>query len=92
MEVYLRRGGELGISIHPELAVELDSNDPSPGMGCRFTKVLLSRRRFTALFAYNDISAIGAMRAIREAGLRVPGDISWWVLMTSGTLPIRCRV
>jgi len=31
MEVYLRRGGELGISIHPELAVELDSNDPSPG-------------------------------------------------------------
>jgi LacI family transcriptional regulator, galactose operon repressor len=31
---------------------------------------------FTALFAYNDISAIGAMRAFQEAGLRVPEDIS----------------
>jgi len=68
--------GELGISIHPELVLELDSDDPSPGMGCRLTKVLLSRHRFTALFAYNDISAIGALRAIREAGLRVPEDIS----------------
>ena len=31
---------------------------------------------FTALFAYNDISAIGAIRAFEEAGLRVPEDIS----------------
>jgi len=31
---------------------------------------------FTALFAYNDISAIGAMRAFEEAGLRIPEDIS----------------
>jgi len=45
-------------------------------MGCRLTKQLLSRGRFTALFAYNDILAIGAIRAIREAGLRVPEDIS----------------
>lgn len=68
--------GELGINIHPELVVELDSPESSPEIGCRLTRVLLSRRRFTALFAYNDISAIGAMRAIREAGLRVPEDIS----------------
>ena len=31
---------------------------------------------FTALFAYNDISALGAIRAFQEAGLRVPEDIS----------------
>jgi LacI family transcriptional regulator len=38
---------------------------------------LLSRREpFTALFAYNDISAIGAIWALREAGLRVPQDVS----------------
>src|ERR1700739_4661206 len=37
---------------------------------------LTRRRPFTAVFAYNDISAIGAIWAFREAGLRVPGDIS----------------
>jgi DNA-binding LacI/PurR family transcriptional regulator len=30
----------------------------------------------TALFCYNDMSALGALRAIREAGLCVPRDIS----------------
>jgi LacI family transcriptional regulator len=38
---------------------------------------LLAREKaFTALYAYNDISAIGAMLAFREAGLRVPKDVS----------------
>jgi LacI family transcriptional regulator len=41
------------------------------------THQLLSRATdFTALLAYNDLSAIGAIRAIRERGLRVPEDIS----------------
>jgi LacI family transcriptional regulator len=31
---------------------------------------------FTAIFCANDATAIGASKAIREAGLRVPGDIS----------------
>jgi LacI family transcriptional regulator len=40
-------------------------------------KELLARQRpFTALFAYNDISAIGSIRAFQEAGLRVPEDVS----------------
>src|SRR5579862_3460716 len=30
----------------------------------------------TAVFAVNDLAAMGAIRAIREAGLTVPGDIS----------------
>lgn len=30
----------------------------------------------TAIFAVNDLAALGAMRAIAEAGLQVPGDIS----------------
>jgi hypothetical protein len=34
------------------------------------------RPRATALFAFNDISALGAIRAVREAGLRVPEDVS----------------
>ncbi len=34
------------------------------------------RPDFTALFAFNDVSAIGAMRAFLDAGLRVPEDVS----------------
>ena len=30
----------------------------------------------TAVFCYNDMSALGAMRAIRRRGLRIPADIS----------------
>jgi len=38
---------------------------------------LLSRaERPTAVFCYNDREAIGAMRAVREHGLRVPRDVS----------------
>lgn len=45
--------------------------------GYRGAKKLLSRgRRFTALFAMADIMAIGAIRALHEAGLRVPEDVS----------------
>src|SRR5205823_9798857 len=45
----------------------------SPAIGYPFAKQLLARKHpFTALFAYNDISAIGSIWAIREAGLRVP--------------------
>jgi LacI family transcriptional regulator len=30
---------------------------------------------FTAIFAYNDMMAFGAMQAIKEKGLRIPEDI-----------------
>jgi DNA-binding LacI/PurR family transcriptional regulator len=68
---------EMGITIKPELTVELDRDDPSPQQGYRFTRQLLARKScFTALFAYNDITAIGAIRAIQESGRHVPQDIS----------------
>ena len=45
--------------------------------GYNCTKELLSGNALpTAIFAMNDFMAIGAMDAIREAGLRVPQDIS----------------
>lgn len=67
----------LGLQIHPELTVQLDIDTFSPRVGYPVVQKLLSRTTdFTALFAYNDLSAIGAIRAIREKGLRVPEDIS----------------
>jgi LacI family transcriptional regulator len=43
---------------------------------CVTRKLLATGEAFTALFAFNDISAIGAIRALREAGRRVPEDVS----------------
>jgi DNA-binding LacI/PurR family transcriptional regulator len=68
---------ELGIPVRPELIVQLQGDDSTPQLGYPFAKELLARKRpFTALFAYNDISAIGSIRAFQDAGLRVPEDIS----------------
>jgi LacI family transcriptional regulator len=68
---------ELGIRIRPELTVQIEGTDSTPNLGYPVGKELLARRTpFTALFAYNDISAIGAIWALREAGVRVPEDVS----------------
>ena len=68
---------ELGVRIRPELTVQIDSTESSPELGYPYAKQLLARRQpFTALFAYNDVSAIGAIWAFREAGLRIPEDVS----------------
>lgn len=49
----------------------------SPEIGYVPMRQLLSAARdFTAVFCFNDIAAIGAMRALTEAGLRVPEEIS----------------
>jgi len=66
-----------GIPIDPRLTVRLQGESPSPEVGYSATKSLLATgEKFTALFAFNDISAIGAIRALEEMGLRVPADVS----------------
>jgi DNA-binding LacI/PurR family transcriptional regulator len=57
--------------------MQLEGNEASPRLGYKVTTALIKRQHpFTAIFAFNDISAIGAIRALRESGLQVPEDVS----------------
>lgn len=67
----------VGLTIHEELCIYLDRNAWSPELGYPAMRDLLTKTRdFTAIFCFNDIAAIGAVRAICDAGLRCPEDIS----------------
>ena len=68
---------EVGITIRPELCIYLEKNSWSPELGYPPVRELLQRTRdFTAMFCFNDTAAIGAIRAIEDAGLNCPRDIS----------------
>ncbi|HZR57869.1 MAG TPA: LacI family DNA-binding transcriptional regulator [Terriglobales bacterium] len=68
---------EVGISIKPELIIQLDRDLSSPELGYPVMQQLLSAgKRFTAVVSFNDMSAIGAIRALQDFGLRVPEDVS----------------
>jgi DNA-binding LacI/PurR family transcriptional regulator len=67
----------LGIVMPAELTAQLEGESPSPEPGYRAARELLAQGgSFSALVAFNDVSAIGAIRALREAGRRVPEDVS----------------
>jgi DNA-binding LacI/PurR family transcriptional regulator len=71
----------VGVRVDPRLTVQLERLDPTGARhaeeGRIAAEVLLRRgKRFTALVAFNDISALGAMTALREAGCKVPEDVS----------------
>jgi DNA-binding LacI/PurR family transcriptional regulator len=76
---------ELDLDILPELTLQLEGESTGSPFtpeqayeeGHVYGRMLLERGiPFTALFAFNDVSAIGALKAFREEGLRVPADIS----------------
>ncbi|MGA7856398.1 MAG: LacI family DNA-binding transcriptional regulator [Terracidiphilus sp.] len=67
----------LDIMLDPQLVVQLQSPEPGPEPGFEVTRQLLqTKHHFTAILAFNDVTAIGAIMALREEGLRVPKDVS----------------
>jgi LacI family transcriptional regulator len=77
---------ELGLKLDPSLVIRIDTaswsmkhgqHPMTPEIGFKPMQALLDKTRdFTAVFCFNDISAIGAIRALKNAGLDVPGDVS----------------
>ena len=71
-----RRGYRAGVDAEkrPRLECEGDFTDES---GYRaVTKIAAMKPRPTAIFAANDAMAVGALRALRESGVAIPGEIS----------------
>ncbi|HEY1648324.1 MAG TPA: LacI family DNA-binding transcriptional regulator [Terracidiphilus sp.] len=77
---------EIDLKLDPSLVVRIDAaawsiktgyHPMAPEIGYKPMQALLEKTRdFTAVFCFNDIAAIGAIRALKEAGLRVPEDVS----------------
>lgn len=73
----VRFAEKIGLRISAKLVTQIRENSPSQDLAYKATQELLvSGEPFTALFAFNDISAMGAIRALHEFGLRVPEDVS----------------
>jgi LacI family transcriptional regulator len=81
----LAEAASLGLEVEPELTLQLSGEKSGARFsveegypeGYAYGQMLLDRRPdFTALFAFNDVSALGAIRAFLDAGLRIPEDVS----------------
>ena len=71
---YMRALQQSGIERNAELKFAADNSEHQ---GQRAAEQLLeSGQTFDAIFASTDLIAIGAMRALRDAGLRIPEDVS----------------
>ncbi len=76
-ESILNMAREIGVAVDDDLCIFLEKNIWSPELGYPPVRDLLARTRdFTAIFCFNDTAAIGAVRAIEDAGLNCPRDIS----------------
>ncbi len=65
---------EAGAAMLPELQVDADSTEQA---GADAANALLARGLpFDAVFAASDLIAIGAMHALKQAGLRIPEDVA----------------
>ena len=68
------------MKIEPQLVVDLpNASDPLSGFyeGCRLTNELLATgKSFSAIAAFDDLTAFGVVRALHEQGIGVPEQCS----------------
>jgi len=80
-DAFVTAARSLSIKVDPKLVVQLErlgaQQISAVEEGAYCAQRLISRRReFTALMAFNDLSAIGAINRFREHGWRIPQDLS----------------
>ena len=69
--------GQLDLPLDQSLIVDLNLQNAGHEGGHQLTRHLLQTgKTFTALVAYDDLTAFGAIRALSEAGIHVPRDCS----------------
>jgi DNA-binding LacI/PurR family transcriptional regulator len=68
---------EVGVKIDADLVVEIKGRNSTYVEGCELTEELMRRgREFSALVAFDDLTACAAIRSLTKAGRGVPEDCS----------------
>lgn len=79
MEGYLKAMQKYGIETNPGLICRVSDEMEHYSMEGGYDttkKLLLSGEKFSAIYATSDIMAVGVYRALFEAGIRIPEDVS----------------
>jgi LacI family transcriptional regulator len=76
-ECLMAEARELKLEVPPALTIQLRSLVSTPELGYGpASELLAGGAPFTALVCFDDLAAIGAIRAFMDHGLRVPEDVS----------------
>ena len=76
-EATLEAARALNLPVREELVIRLEQDSHSPEIGYPgIRRILAARHPFTAVVCFNDVSAMGVIRALHDGGLRVPEDVS----------------
>jgi DNA-binding LacI/PurR family transcriptional regulator len=70
---YIKALKEAGLEIDDNLIIEADSFEKAR---LAVMRLLNEKRKFDAIFAVNDLTAIGAMQTIQKRGLKIPDEIA----------------
>ena len=75
-----RRGGYVAAleaaGLEPDKGSTARADGTAAGGAQAVERLVAGRARFTALFCYNDMTAVGAMKTLRHAGIEIPRDVS----------------
>ena len=68
---------KLGLKVAEDRIIRLERDSHSPEIGYPDIKKMVTEgKRFTAVVCFNDVAAMGVIRALSDCGLRIPEDVS----------------